>query len=292
MNGVIIVNKPQNITSFGVCGKLRKITGTKKTGHTGTLDPMAEGVLVVCVGNATRLIDYIKPQSKKYIAEIEFGKTSDTQDIWGEILTKQIPEFPSEAFYEELSHFEGELDQLTPAYSARKVNGRALYSYARNGEDVVRPEKRVTVEKIKVLEADLPFKAKLEIECSKGTYIRTICADLGEKLGCGAVMSSLVRISTDGFPIECAHTLDEIEKAFAEGRRDSVILDPGVLIEYLPQIMLKDPKHEKLVICGGSVTSDEFAEYEGLRVRACSNGRLIALGKVENSVFKPGKVFV
>ena len=253
---------------------------------------MAEGVLVVCVGNATRLIDYIRPQNKKYIAEMEFGKTSDTQDIWGEISAERIPQFSAEAFYEAVSHFEGELDQLTPAYSARKVNGRSLYSYARNGEDVVRPEKKVTVERIKVLEAELPHRAKLEIECSKGTYIRTICADLGEMMGCGAVMSSLVRTSTDGFSLENAHTLEEIENAFAEGRQNSVVLDSGVLIEYLPKIALNDPKHEKLILCGGSITSNEFALYNGKSVRVCAKGRLIALGNVENSVFKPRKVFL
>lgn len=292
MNGVIIVNKPQNITSFGVCGKIRKITGTKKTGHTGTLDPMAEGVLVVCVGNATRLIECIKPQNKTYIAELEFGKTSDTQDIWGEVTKIKVPDFTKEEFEKAVSSFEGEFEQLTPAYSARKVNGRALYSYARNGEEVERPQKKIKVERIEVLNLDLPYRAKLEIECSKGTYIRTICADIGEMLGCGAVMSSLIRTSTDGFSLDESHSLDEIAQAFEKGNEGSVIVDAGVLIKHLPKVVLNDLKSEKLVMCGNAIKSEEFLKYDKKTVRVYSGEKFIALGSVEKNELKPGKVFL
>ncbi len=291
MNGVLVVNKPQNITSFGVCGRLKKITGTKKIGHTGTLDPMAEGVLVVCLGSATRLIDYIKPQNKMYIAGIKFGVTSDTQDIWGDVSDSGMPNFSKEQFYDALSYFDGEINQLTPAYSARKIAGRALYSYARNGEDVQRPEKQIRIENIEVLRDDLPNTASIKVECSKGTYIRTICADLGEMLGCGAVMSSLVRIASDGFSIKDSHTLDEIELAFKERRENDVLLDAGVLIEHLPRLELKNLSKAKLVASGGFVTMSEFKPFDGKQVRVYYENEFIALGYVENCVLKPRKVF-
>jgi len=289
MDGVITVNKGRDMTSFGVCARLRRLTQTKKTGHTGTLDPMAEGVLVVCLGSAARLLEYMPEKRKRYTAGIRFGLTSDTGDIWGEVKESGKPSFDEAVLRRALGDLTGTYGQKTPGYSARKVNGRPLYSYARSGEEVERPVKTVTVSSIVLTEADLPERAVIDVTCSKGTYIRQLIMDLGDALGCGAVMDSLVRTETDGFTLESARTLEELEELSGSGGLGSVLLPPESLIPDMPSVSVSE-KDASRVASGMSVRV-QGGVPEGT-VKIVSGGRFIAVGQSENGEIKPRKVFL
>lgn len=295
MNGVVVVNKPKGITSFGVCSRLRRIFDTKKIGHTGTLDPMAEGVLVVCLGNTSRLIDHIDSFNKRYIAEITFGITTDTLDIWGNELSRSNPDFTYAEFEEKLNSHKGLIEQITPMYSARKVNGRALYSYARNNEEVNVPKKEIVVEDIKILSSDIPKTALLQIECSKGTYIRTICDEIGKSLGCGAVMSSLIRESNDGFDLSEAFTLEELEKLYEEGNVSKAILSSDVLVKHLPAVYLRGNFDNS--VRNGAPIKSKYAHLpdditQGSLVRLYVNDEFVSLAVFEDERLKPRKVLI
>lgn len=222
MDGIIVVNKEKGFTSFDVVAKLRGILKMKKIGHTGTLDPEATGVLPVCLGSGTKICDMLTDSKKEYVAEFTLGMTSDTQDIWGTILSKEPVSCTKEEFIKVADSFVGDIWQVPPMYSALKVNGKRLYELAREGKEVERKARPVSVYEIELLSFELP-KVKLRISCSKGTYIRTIAHDIGQKLGCKAVMSSLIRTQTSGFSLEDAHTLSEIEQAFKNGNIESFI---------------------------------------------------------------------
>lgn len=295
MNGVVVVNKPKGITSFGVCSRLRRIFDTKKIGHTGTLDPMAEGVLVVCLGNTSRLIDHIDSFNKRYIAEITFGITTDTLDIWGNELSSSNPDFTYTEFEDALNSHKGLIEQTTPMYSARKVNGRALYSYARNNEEVNVPKKEIVVEDIKILSSDIPHTALLKIECSKGTYIRTICDEIGKSIGCGAVMSSLIRESNDGFDLSEAYTLEELERLYEEGNLNKALLSSDVLVKHLPAVYLRgDFDHS---VRNGAPIKSKYALLpdnitQGSLVRLYVNEEFVSLAVFEDERLKPRKVLI
>lgn len=222
MDGIIVVNKEKGFTSFDVVAKLRGIIKMKKIGHTGTLDPDATGVLPVCLGSGTKICDMLTDSKKEYVAEFTLGMTSDTQDIWGTILSEKPVFCTKEEFLKVAESFVGDIWQVPPMYSAIKVNGKRLYELAREGKEVERKARPVSVYEIELQSFELP-KVKLRISCSKGTYIRTIAHDIGQKLGCGAVMSALQRTKASGFTIEEAYTLSEIEEIFRNGNIDSLI---------------------------------------------------------------------
>ncbi len=210
-NGIVNIYKPLGITSFKVVAAVRRICGVKKVGHTGTLDPEAEGVLPVCIGNATKAADMLTAADKKYRAKIRLGVVTDTQDMQGEILEKNEPCVTEEEFKKEVESFVGEISQLPPMYSALKVDGKKLCDLARKGIEVERKPRKITVFSIDVSE----FKgdtAILDVACSKGTYIRTLCHDIGQRLGCGAAMETLVRTKSGVFEIEKSVSLEEFEK--------------------------------------------------------------------------------
>lgn len=260
LNGIINVYKEVGYTSFDVVAKLRGITKQKKIGHTGTLDPDATGVLTVCLGSATKLVEMMTDKDKAYVATMILGKTTDTQDISGEILS-ECPCTSTEAEVREtIARFVGEQDQIPPMYSAVKVNGRKLYELAREGKVVERKARRITIHDIEVLEVNIPV-VKIKVTCSKGTYIRTLCHDIGEALGCGAVMSNLVRIRSGNYTIETAKTLDEIS-------------------EYAHMSRL-----EELVIPVDSVFS-EYAEYhaEGEMLERILNGNMFGVATLSKSI--------
>ena len=211
INGIIVVNKEKGFTSHDVVAKMRRILNTKKIGHTGTLDPDATGVLPICIGKATRVCDMLINSDKEYVAEIKFGITTDTQDIFGNVLSERRVKLKKDEISSAIMSFEGEINQLPPMYSAVKIKGKKLYEYARSGIEVERKPRKVNIKKIDILDINEDM-AKVKILCSKGTYIRTLCSDIGEKLGCGACMASLVRTKSAGFEIENAVTLDELEK--------------------------------------------------------------------------------
>ncbi len=212
MNGIIIVNKPRGFTSHDVVAKLRGILKERKIGHTGTLDPEAEGVLPVCIGNATKVCDFLMDQPKEYVAGVRFGLRTDTQDIFGEIVEERPVSFDEAQLQEAIRSQIGLIEQLTPMYSARKVNGKKLCDLARQGITVDRKTKAVHIYEIELLAFDAKeHTMSIRVRCEKGTYIRTLINDIGELLGCGACMTSLVRTATGGFTLENAHTLEEIQ---------------------------------------------------------------------------------
>lgn len=240
IHGIINVYKEKGFTSHDVVAKLRGIVGQKKIGHTGTLDPDATGVLPVCLGKATKLCDLLTDKNKTYEAVLLLGKTTDTQDITGEVLEEKSTEaLTEEKVREAIEGFIGDYEQIPPMYSALKVNGKKLYELAREGKVIERKARPVKILDIQILEIDLP-KVRMEVSCSKGTYIRTLCHDIGEKLGCGGCMESLIRTRVSTVRIEDAKTLDEIETLKQEGKLAELLVPIDAMFPFYPKITVKD----------------------------------------------------
>lgn len=211
MDGVLNIYKPQNMTSHDVVAIVRGALQTKKVGHTGTLDPMATGVLPVCVGRATKIVDFIQDDKKTYKAEITLGIETDTEDCWGKVVNEAPVNVTDDSFREAILSFLGEIKQVPPMYSALKVNGKKLYELARAGKTVERKTRMRTIYSIEVIEIN-NHKAVFSVTCSKGTYIRTLCSDIGRKLGTLAHMSGLERTQSGQFTVETAISIEEVKK--------------------------------------------------------------------------------
>ena len=213
-DGILVLNKPQNWTSHDCVAVCRSVLGIKKIGHGGTLDPMACGVLPVFIGRATRIMEYTELDEKTYRCTARLGLTTDTQDIWGTVLEQHdMGNLSAAAVGEALQSFRGELEQIPPKYSALKVKGKKLYEYAREGMDVEIKPRKVRISSLREERIDLDRKeVSFEVTCSKGTYIRTICSDLGERLGCGAVMSALTRTASGVFHLEGAINAEKLKE--------------------------------------------------------------------------------
>ena len=256
INGVINIYKIKGFTSHDVVAKLRGIMKQKKIGHTGTLDPDATGVLPVCLGNATKLCDMLTEKEKEYIAKVQLGVTTDTQDMTGTVLFSKEVTVTEEEVRAALSSFIGLYEQVPPMYSALKVNGKKLYELAREGKEVERKARPVTIHEIEVLEMNLPTLF-IRVRCSKGTYIRTLCHDLGEKLGCGAAMAALERTKSGQFSLETAITLEELEeklKCSGENREEvlqELVIPVDKMFAELQELRLL-PEWERLVENGNS----------------------------------------
>lgn len=246
MNGIIVVNKPQEFTSFDVVAIARGKMHTKKVGHSGTLDPMATGVLPVFVGGATKAISLVPDTDKSYRAGFRLGLTSDTLDIWGECSEQIDVNIPHERLEQVLEQFCGEIEQLPPMYSALKINGQKLCDLARQGIEVERKPRKITISSLKLLEFD-GMNGVIDVDCSSGTYIRTLCDDIGKSLGTGAVMTSLCRTRACGFDLSQAVTIEDlrsdkeiplipVESVFAPYRK--VVLDDVQLRLYLNGVRL------------------------------------------------------
>lgn len=218
INGVVVVNKPQNWTSHDCVAVVRRVIGVKRVGHTGTLDPMATGVLPVCVGTAARINEYLDYDTKTYDCVMKLGIITDTLDIWGEVLEERpVPDMDEAVIAETIMGFTGEISQIPPKYSALKVAGKKLYEYARAGQEVEIKPRKINIKHISVNNIDLENKEiSFTVECSKGTYIRSLCADIGEKLGCGACMSGLVRTKTGVFTLDDAVDIETVKKMSRE----------------------------------------------------------------------------
>lgn len=241
MNGIIGVNKPQGFTSFDVIAKLRGILHTKRIGHGGTLDPMATGVLPVFIGTATKACDIMPDGRKVYVADFRFGITTDTQDITGNILTESDKKVSLKELKAVIPEFIGNIQQIPPMYSAVQVNGKRLYDLARQGIEVERKPREIEVKQIKLYRYNEETQeGTMEIDCGKGTYIRTIIHDIGEKLGCGAVMTALERIYSGGFSIADCHTLEEIQCAKDENRLEKLIIPTKYVFAGLPELRLNE----------------------------------------------------
>ncbi|MDE5951890.1 MAG: tRNA pseudouridine(55) synthase TruB, partial [Acetatifactor sp.] len=215
-HGIVIVHKEKGFTSHDVVAKMRGICGQKKIGHTGTLDPEATGVLPVCLGNGTRLCDMLTDRDKEYVALLRLGVETDTQDMTGTILARRPVEAGEQQVREAVLSFQGSYLQTPPMYSALKVNGKKLYELAREGKEVERQAREVQIEEIEILDMHLPT-LQLRVVCSKGTYIRTLCADIGQKLGCGGAMESLVRTRVGEFSLKDALTLGQLQELKDQG---------------------------------------------------------------------------
>ncbi len=231
-NGIINIYKEKGFTSHDVVAKLRGILKQKKIGHTGTLDPDATGVLPVCLGSGTRLCDMLTDKTKEYEAVMLLGITTDTEDSSGEVLTRQEVNATEAEVINSIKSFIGEYNQVPPMYSAIKVDGRKLYELAREGRIIERKPRPVIINSIQIISMDLP-RITIKVECGKGTYIRSLCRDIGEQLGCGACMEKLIRTRSGNFRIEAAHTLGEIEKFVCDNTIDDVIFPvDSVFMEY------------------------------------------------------------
>ena len=211
-NGIVIIDKPRGWTSMDVCAKLRGILHTRKVGHAGTLDPMATGVLPVFVGQATRAVSFAESGSKEYVAGLQLGLVTNTQDTSGEVLSRSPVSVGRQELEAVLPRFTGEISQLPPMFSAVKVGGKKLYELARKGQEVERKPRNITIYALEVLEQTGPDTWLLRILCSKGTYVRTLCHEIGAALGCGGCMCSLRRTMAAGFTLDTALTLEEVER--------------------------------------------------------------------------------
>lgn len=240
INGILNIYKEKGYTSHDVVACLRRIVGQKKIGHTGTLDPDAEGVLPVCLGRATKLCDMLTDRNKTYEAVLLLGKTTDTQDLSGNVLkecdTSRIS--PKEAA-DHIYRFVGEYDQIPPMYSALKVNGKKLYELAREGKTVERKSRKIYIFQIRILEMKLP-RIRMEVECSKGTYIRTLCHDIGESLGTGGCMESLKRTRSGRFSLEESVKLSQVEEKKEQGRLMELVIPVDEIFSELKPVVLKE----------------------------------------------------
>lgn len=247
-DGIINVYKEPGYTSFDVVAKLRGILHQKKIGHTGTLDPQAEGVLVVCLGKATKLCDILPEQDKEYEAVLLLGMTTDTEDTSGVIESTHPITVSEQEIRDVMASYVGTYEQLPPMYSAIKVNGKKLYELARQGQTVERTPRPVTIHKLEILDVCLP-RVRMRIQCSRGTYIRSLCRDIGEDLGCGGCMERLIRTKACGFSAEHSLTLSQLEQYEQAGVLSDVIIPIDAMYEELPRILML-PQGDRLLLNG------------------------------------------
>ncbi len=302
VTGIINIYKEKGFTSFDVVAKMRGIFHQKKIGHTGTLDPDAEGVLPVCLGKATRVCDMLTDKDKEYRAVLLLGKMTTTQDISGEILKEAEVDVTKEQVVETIKSFIGESEQIPPMYSALKVNGQKLVDLARKGITVERKARPITIYDIKIEKVDLP-RVEMTVSCSKGTYIRTICNDIGEKLGCYGCMESLVRTKAAGFKIENAIKLSDLEKIVQNNEASKVINPIDSVLGGFPKIVASE-NAQKFVRNGNKLIMEEISfednrsvnlEDETIQYRLYDyKGDFIGIYRflTETKEFKPVKLFM
>ncbi len=302
INGFILIDKPAGITSHDVVSRVRRILGTRKVGHTGTLDPFATGVLPVAVNDGTKCIPFLDEGSKTYEALLRLGVTTDTLDMTGAVLTESDTSCISrEQLLSALSEFTGSISQIPPMYSAIKQSGQPLYKLARQGVEVERQARDVEIFSLELLSFDLPFAA-IRVVCSRGTYVRSLADDIGRRLGCGAALQELRRTASGPFHIENAVTLAELEIAAGEGRSEALCLSPMAALEHLPEITLNSdgldglrfgraPSWNAALLVTPICCSDEVL------VRLTSSGKLVAVarlvpGREEDAAIVLKRVFV
>lgn len=296
MNGIINIYKEKGFTSFDVVAKMRGILNMKKIGHTGTLDPDAMGVLPVCIGNGTRLVELLADHDKEYIAELRLGVCTDTQDMTGTILKEAPVEVTGEQVEAAVMSFVGDCMQIPPMYSALKVNGQKLYDLARAGIEVERKARPVTFHQIEILSIELPV-VKFRVVCSKGTYIRTLCNDIGEKLGCYGAMQSLLRTRVGAFTLEEAITLEQLENYRDAGELEKVVLSPDRVFLHLPAVNAK-PEFCRLLDNGNWLYPNMLENppffQNGTEVRMYGEGRFygIFVYVAADHKLKPVKMFL
>ena len=297
MNGVLVIDKPERFTSFDVIAVVRKLTGQRRTGHTGTLDPNATGVLPVLLGSATKAQDLIPDHDKAYVADFRLGLTTDTLDIWGKALSQTEPHISREALLSLLPSFRGEITQIPPMYSAVKHNGRRLYDLARQGVEVERKARQVTVYSLELTDFDEATQCgRLELSCSKGTYVRTLIDDLGRALGTGAVMTALRRTKACGFSLDDCVTLDRLRELSENGETGSLLRPVDRLFDIYPELKISEAQAKRFSNGGSldllrtSLRGSFPAEGAVFRVYDPSQD-FLGLGKTESGELKIVKLF-
>ena len=286
MNGILLIDKQPDWTSNDVVAKLKGILRQRRIGHSGTLDPMATGLLVVFVGRATRAVEFAEGHDKRYIAGLRLGITTDTQDITGHVLEEKDVPVTREELEKALERFRGQIQQIPPMYSAIKHKGQRLYDIARKGGEVERKPRAITIHDLRVIgrqEGDW----LLDVRCSKGTYIRTLCHDLGQALGCGGCMSSLRRVEAGQFSVDQAVTLSQVQQMADAGRMEELLLPVDSLFRQYPRCTAAAGQ-EKKIRCGNQVkTGLSAGDY---RVYT-ESGEFLMLGHVEDGMMKTVKSF-
>ena len=295
MTGILIIDKPEGMTSFDVVAKARRICGEKKCGHSGTLDPMATGVMTLLFGGATGFLNYLPSHDKEYIATLKLGTVTDTLDITGKVLEEKEFNVTAEEFAAAAKRFEGEITQLPPMYSAVSVGGERLYDLARKGIEVDRPERQVTIQKLEILEADEADGIyKIDVACSGGTYIRTLVSDIGTALGCGAVLTSLRRVKANNFTISDSVPLEGLEKAKSEGRIDDLLIPVDRALSEYPEITVSAAQALRFSN-GGALSLERLRNCKAKGLYRVYSPDNIFLGLGENTggeELKIAKVFV
>ena len=289
MNGIILIDKPRDWTSHDVVGKLRRLLQERRIGHSGTLDPLATGLLVVFVGRATRAVEFAEADAKQYIAGLRLGVETDTQDITGTILTETECCVTQEELKAVLPRFMGEISQIPPMYSALKVNGQKLYDIARKGGEVERKPRQITIHSLELVDNSHLEEGDycLDVTCSKGTYIRTLCHDIGEALGVGGTMSSLRRVRAGGFHLRDALTIEQVAAAAEAGEAEKLLLPVDTLFAQHEKLTLTD-KQTKRTLVGGQFS---VGVSDGTYRFYAPDGAFLALGKVEQGTASTIKSF-
>ena len=281
MTGIICLDKPRDMTSFMAVKRASRLLGVKKAGHTGTLDPMATGVLVIMLGHSTRFIELLPEHKKSYTARVKLGITTDTLDITGEILSENPVNVTKEQLLSVAENFKGEILQTPPMYSALKKDGERLYDLARKGIEIEREQRQITIEKLEIYDFD-GTEFSMDVTCSAGTYIRSLCDDIGNALGCGAVMTDLRRTNANGFSIENAVTLEELEKLVSENKTESVITSVETALISYPEITVTTPQANRFHNGGALDYARLHGDYPAGIYRVYSPERkLLGLGEIK-----------
>ena len=301
-HGMMTIYKEAGYTSSDVVARLRGILHMKKIGHTGTLDPDAEGVLPVCLGIGTKLCELIADRDKEYIAVMRLGVTTDTQDMSGEVQEQISDEevrlrVTPQKVKETAAEFMGEISQIPPMYSAVKVDGKRLYEYARAGRTVERKARNITIYELEITSVDLPL-VTMRVRCSKGTYIRTLCHDIGQKLGCGGTMQALERVSAGGFSIEHAIPLGRIEALASENRVQEFVTPCENLFSDCARVAAPSALVQKKLLNGNALTPEELAIPSGQdseRIRLCTmDGTFVAVYRFDSqrNLYRPYRMLL
>lgn len=288
MNGILLIDKSAGWTSSDVVVKLKGVLHQRRIGHAGTLDPMATGLLTVFVGRATRAVEFAEAHDKRYTAHLRLGTVTDTQDITGTVLAQNEANVTADELCAVLAHFLGEQEQTPPMYSAIKVNGKKLYEIARAGGTAERKPRRIRIDALSLIGEDAGDWV-LDVRCSKGTYIRALCDDIGAALGCGGCMSALRRTAAGEFTVDAAHTLDEVIAAANAGNAEELLIPVDTLFAAYPA-WRADAAAERRIRCGNEVKAAGLADGE-YRVYSAETGEFLMLGRVQNGVMKTVKSF-
>jgi tRNA pseudouridine55 synthase len=294
IDGILVVAKEPGPTSHDIVALVRRMTGVKRVGHGGTLDPFAAGVLPVFLGHATRLVEYHMRDDKEYRALICFGARSTTDDLDGELKPSDAPAPSRQTVEEALDSFRGEIEQVPPDYSAVRVAGRKAYELARHGEKPELRPRRVTIHRLELTAWDETDPARpvatVEVRCSAGTYIRALARDLGERLGSGAYLGALTRTASGPFSLDQARPLDEVRASLSDGRVADLLLPMDTGLDQYPVVTVR-AQDVNVLVRGQELRATDISERGLVRVRDDA-GRLVAIGVADGRTIKPEKVFV